>query len=94
MTYRPSVAPADYKRQRQGEPSTDHVVLWVRFLVGAGFSHTKDSTARHRGGVGWGLLTELPGGNPALTKRFYGFDSQLELGWCWFQIIPKTIKML
>ena len=25
-----------------GGPSTDQVVLWVRFAVGAGSSHTKD----------------------------------------------------
>ena len=33
---RPSVASADDKRQRYGGPSTDQVVLWVQFLVGAG----------------------------------------------------------
>ena len=29
-------------------------------------------------------------GDPALTKRFYGFDSQLVLG----PVIPKTLKMV
>ena len=28
-------------------------------------------------------------GDPALTKRFYGFDSQLALG----PVIPKTLKL-
>ena len=38
MTNRSSVAPAD----RKSRLSTDQVVLWVQFLVGAGSSHTKD----------------------------------------------------
>ena len=42
MANRPSVAPADRKRQREGGPSTDPVVSWVQFRVGAGSSHTKD----------------------------------------------------
>ena len=42
MTKRPSVAPADRNRRRQGGPSTDQVVLWVQFPVDARFSHTKD----------------------------------------------------
>ena len=42
MINRPSVAPADRKRRRQGGPSTDQEVLWVRFPIGAGSSHTKD----------------------------------------------------
>ena len=42
MTNRSSVAPADRKRQRYGGPSTNQQVLWVRFPVGAGSSHTKD----------------------------------------------------
>ena len=42
VTNRSSVAPADRKRRRKGGPSTDQEDLWVRFLVGAGSSHTKD----------------------------------------------------
>ena len=44
MTNRPSVAPADQKRRRWGGPiaSTDQVVLWVQFPVGARSSHIKD----------------------------------------------------
>ena len=41
VRHRPSVAPADRKRWRQGASSTDQGVLWVQFLVGAGLSHTK-----------------------------------------------------
>ena len=58
MTNKPLVAPADCKRHdsryqaltqwfygfnsRLVLPSTDPVVLWVHFPVGAGSSHTKD----------------------------------------------------
>ena len=42
MINRPSVPPADHKMQQKGGPSTDQVVLWARFLVGAGSSHTED----------------------------------------------------
>ena len=42
MTNRSSVAPADRKRRHYGGPSTDQEVLWVRFPVAAGSSHTKD----------------------------------------------------
>ena len=42
MKNRPSVAPADRKRRRYGGFSTDQVVLWVQFPVGAGSRHTKD----------------------------------------------------
>ena len=42
MTNRPSVTPADRKIQQKGGSSTDQVVLWARFPVGAGSSHTKD----------------------------------------------------
>ena len=42
MTSRSSVALADRKRQLKGVPSTDQVVSWVQFPVGAGSSHTKD----------------------------------------------------
>ena len=41
MTNRPSVAPAD-RKIGGGGLSTDQVVLWVQFPVGAGSSHTKD----------------------------------------------------
>ena len=40
VTNRPSVPPADHKMQQKGGPSTDQVVLWARFLVGAGSSLT------------------------------------------------------
>ena len=43
MKNRSSVAPADRKRRRKGGPSTDQEVLWVRFPVAAGSSHTKTS---------------------------------------------------
>ena len=36
MAYRPSVVPADHKRQQYGGPSIDQEVLWVQFPVGAG----------------------------------------------------------
>ena len=39
---RSSIAPADRKRRQKGGPSTDQEDLWVRFLVAAGSSHTKD----------------------------------------------------
>ena len=39
---RSSVAPADHKMCRYRGPSTDQEVLWVRFPVAAGSSHTKD----------------------------------------------------
>ena len=42
MTNSPSVALAYRKRRREGGPSTDQEVLWVRFPVAAGSSHTKD----------------------------------------------------
>ena len=42
MTNRPSVPLADHKMQQKGGPSTDQVVLWARFPVGAGSSHTED----------------------------------------------------
>ena len=42
MTNRPSVIPADHKMQQKLGPSTDQVVLWARFPVGAGSSHTED----------------------------------------------------
>ena len=42
MTNRPAVPPADHKMQQKWRPSTDQVVLWARFPVGAGSSHTKD----------------------------------------------------
>ena len=42
MTNRPSVTPAELKLQQKGGPNTDQVVLWARFLVGAGSSHTED----------------------------------------------------
>ena len=37
-----SVARAERKRRQQGGPTTYQEVLWVRFPVGAGSSHTKD----------------------------------------------------
>ena len=42
MTNRPSVTPAEGKMQQKGGPNTDQVVLWARFPVGAGSSHTED----------------------------------------------------
>ena len=42
MTNRPSVPPADHKMQQKGGPSTDQVVLWARFPVGAWSSHSED----------------------------------------------------
>ena len=44
MTNRPSVTPAKRKMQQKGGPNTDQVVLWPRFPVGAGSSHTEDIT--------------------------------------------------
>ena len=41
MSNRPSVPPADHKMQQKGGPSTDQVVLWAQFQVGAGSSHTE-----------------------------------------------------
>ena len=44
-----------------------------------------------RGDPGWGLLLIVKGndrGDPALTKRFCGFDSLLEPS----PVIPKTLK--
>ena len=42
---RPSVVPPIIKGDDSGDPpSTDHEVLWVRFPVAAGSSHTKDVT--------------------------------------------------
>ena len=42
MINRPSVTPAEGKMQQKGGPNTDQVVLWARFPVGAGSSHTED----------------------------------------------------
>ena len=42
MTNRPSVTPTDRKMQQNWGSSTDQVVLWARFPVGAGSSHTED----------------------------------------------------
>ena len=36
MVNRPTVAPADHKRQQYGGSRSDQEVLWVQFLVGAG----------------------------------------------------------
>ena len=44
MTNRPSLTPAERKMQQKGGPNTDQVVLWARFPVGAGSSHTEDIT--------------------------------------------------
>ena len=61
MTNRPSVAPADSKRQQKGGGDQALTMLWVRFLVGAGSRHTEDiknsSLFVRRGDVLWCTAT-------------------------------------
>ena len=42
VTNRPLVTPAERKMQQKWGPNTDQVVLWARFPVGDGSSHTED----------------------------------------------------
>ena len=60
MRNRPSVAPADLKKDDRGGASTDQEVLWVQFPIGAGSSHTKmrvvPACMVTQWDLGWGLL--------------------------------------